>query len=65
MIPYGGGTSVVGGVEPRVDPAYGGVVSLDLSGMDRLLEVDEVSRAARVQAGAAGPRVEVHYARVE
>jgi alkyldihydroxyacetonephosphate synthase len=58
VIPYGGGTSVVGGVEPRVPSSFDGVVSLDLSRMDRVLEVDDVSRAARVQAGPAGPRLE-------
>ncbi|MBI5106854.1 MAG: FAD-binding oxidoreductase, partial [Solirubrobacterales bacterium] len=57
-IPYGGGTSVVGGVEPRVPEEYLGAVSLDLSHLDRVLEVDDVSRAARIQAGAAGPRLE-------
>jgi alkyldihydroxyacetonephosphate synthase len=62
VIPYGGGTSVVGGVEPRVDRAYIAAVSLDMSRFDRLLEVDEVSRAARIQAGAAGPRVEEQLA---
>jgi alkyldihydroxyacetonephosphate synthase len=54
-IPYGGGTSVVGGVEPRVGDGYRGVVTLDLRGLDRVLEVDPVSRAARVQAGILGP----------
>ena len=54
-IPYGGGTSVVGGVEPRFErPA----VTIDLHGLDRVLEVDDVSRAARIQAGATGPRLE-------
>lgn len=55
VIPYGGGTSVVGGIEPRFEePA----VSLDLSALDALHEVDPVSRSARIGAGAAGPRVE-------
>ncbi len=58
VIPYGGGTSVVGGVEPRGLEAYNGIVSLDVSHMDRVLEVDVASRAASVQAGAAGPVVE-------
>jgi alkyldihydroxyacetonephosphate synthase len=58
VIPYGGGTSVVGGVEPLVGAHYNGAVSLDLSLLDRLLEVDPVSRAARIQAGASGPRLE-------
>ncbi|HET8822694.1 MAG TPA: FAD-binding oxidoreductase [Thermoleophilaceae bacterium] len=54
-IPYGGGTSVVGGVEPPADrPA----VSIDLGAMDRVLDVDRSSRAARIQAGATGPVLE-------
>ncbi len=57
-VPYGGGTSVVGGVTPRVGDGYAGVVSLDLTRLDRVLEVDTVSRAARVQAGALGPALE-------
>jgi alkyldihydroxyacetonephosphate synthase len=57
VIPYGGGTSVVGGVEPRVDDAAG-VVTLDLRRMDRVLEVDPESRAARIQAGVVGPALE-------
>jgi alkyldihydroxyacetonephosphate synthase len=62
VIPYGGGTSVVGGVEPRVPARFDGAVSLDLGGLDRVLEVDSVSRAARVQPGAAGPRLEEQLA---
>jgi alkyldihydroxyacetonephosphate synthase len=57
-IPYGGGTSVVGGVEPAVGDGYAGTVSIDLGQLDRVLEVDAVSRAARIQAGASGPRLE-------
>jgi alkyldihydroxyacetonephosphate synthase len=57
-IPYGGGTSVVGGVTPKVGGAYDGAVSIDLHALDRVLEVDPVSRAARIQAGAAGPILE-------
>jgi alkyldihydroxyacetonephosphate synthase len=57
-IPYGGGTSVVGGVEPRVGDGYPGVVTVDLGRLDQVLEVDEVSLAARIQAGALGPVLE-------
>ncbi|MFL5826823.1 MAG: FAD-binding oxidoreductase [Thermoleophilaceae bacterium] len=57
-IPFGGGTSVVGGVEPRVGGDYAGSVSIDLKALDRVLEVDPVSRAARIQAGATGPALE-------
>ena len=58
VIPYGGGTSVVGGVEPRGLDDYNGVVSLDLSKLNRVLEVDTTSRSALVQAGTTGPQVE-------
>jgi alkyldihydroxyacetonephosphate synthase len=55
VIPYGGGSSVVGGVEPRFDaPA----VSLDLGRLADVVEVDAVSRAARIQAGVFGPDLE-------
>jgi len=58
VVPYGGGSSVVGGVEPAVGPAYRGALSLDLGRMDRVLEVDAVSGAARIQAGVLGPSLE-------
>ena len=61
VTPYGGGTSVVGGVDPVRGP-FEGAVSVDLSRMDRVLEVDEVSRAALIEAGAAGPRLEAQLA---
>ena len=56
VIPFGGGTSVVGGVEARLGERP--VVSLDLRRLDRVLEVDATSLAARIQAGATGPRLE-------
>jgi len=58
VIPYGGGSSVVGGVEAAVGDAYRGAVSLDLSRLDRVLEVDRTSRTARIQAGVLGPALE-------
>ncbi|MFE1291486.1 FAD-binding oxidoreductase [Streptomyces sp. NPDC058751] len=58
VVPFGGGTSVVGGVEARTGAEYAGVVSLDLGSLDRVLEVDGTSRTALVQAGALGPRLE-------
>jgi alkyldihydroxyacetonephosphate synthase len=55
VIPYGGGSSVVGGVEPRFDePA----VTVDTTAMSAVLEIDRTSRAARIQAGALGPTIE-------
>jgi alkyldihydroxyacetonephosphate synthase len=62
VIPYGGGTSVCGGVEPAVPASFDGVLSLDLSQMNRVLEVDDVSRAALIQAGASGPVLEAQLA---
>jgi alkyldihydroxyacetonephosphate synthase len=61
VTPYGGGTSVVGGVDPVRGP-HEGAVSVDLSRLDRVLEVDDVSRAALIEAGAAGPRLEEQLA---
>ena len=57
-IPYGGGTSVVGGVEPRVGDEYRGAVTLDLQRLAGVLEVDGVSGAARIQGGTSGPALE-------
>ncbi|MGZ8672718.1 MAG: FAD-binding oxidoreductase, partial [Solirubrobacterales bacterium] len=57
-IPSGGGTSVVGGVEPRVGHGYRGTLSLDLTGLSGLAEIDEVSCSARIRAGTLGPDVE-------
>ena len=56
-ITYGGGSSVVGGVEPPPDTGRG-IVSIDLRRLDRVLEVDRASRAARIQAGVYGPALE-------
>jgi alkyldihydroxyacetonephosphate synthase len=56
VVPFGGGTSVVGGVECE-GSGYAGVCSLDMDRFDDVLEVDEHSRAARVQAGATGPEI--------
>lgn len=55
-IPYGGGTSVVGGVEPPEDAR--GAVSIDMRRFARVVEVDRASRAALIQAGATGPGLE-------
>jgi len=57
VTPFGGGSSVVGGVEPRVD-GHKGAVTIDLREMNRVVEVDPISRAARIEAGAFGPALE-------
>src|SRR5207244_5503012 len=53
-----GGSSVVGGVEPPAVGDYRGAISIDLGKLDRVLEVDRASRAARIQAGVLGPALE-------
>lgn len=55
VIPYGGGSSVVGGIEPRFD---GPAVTMDITEMSAVLDIDRVSRAARIQGGALGPAIE-------
>ena len=57
-IPFGGGSSVAGGVEPDVGDGYAGTVSIDLQYLHKVLEIDQMSRAARIQAGALGPELE-------
>lgn len=57
VVPYGGGTSVVGGVTADAG-GFRSVVSLDMSGMDRLIGVDPVSRTATAEAGIYGPALD-------
>ena len=58
LIPFGGGTSVCGGVEPDVGGDYGAVISVDLQYLNRIVEVDKTSRAALIEGGALGPELE-------
>ena len=58
VIPYGGGSSVCGGVETQVGDSYSGVISLDLRNLNEVLEIDRESRSARIQAGILGPDLE-------
>jgi len=57
VIPFGGGTNISGSLEAPAEESRP-VVSVDVGRMDRLLEIDEASRLARVQAGVLGPRLE-------
>src|ERR1700694_5253109 len=53
LTPFGGGSSVCGGVEPQVDGArYKAAVTLDLRNLGKVLEVDRTSRAALIAGGA-------------
>jgi alkyldihydroxyacetonephosphate synthase len=56
LVPFGGGTSVVGGVEPSSDKVP--VITLDLARMNRILHIDRTSHTARVQCGIRGPQLE-------
>ena len=61
LVPFGGGTSVTGGLVARRD-GHAAVVSLDLLRLDQLLEVDTVSMTARLQPGMRGPQAEAALA---
>lgn len=57
IIPFGGGTNIAGSLEPPRGERRT-VVSVDLGRMDRVLDIDDTARTARIQAGALGPRLE-------
>jgi alkyldihydroxyacetonephosphate synthase len=61
VVPFGGGTSVVGGVEPLRGP-FASVITLDLGRLNQLLSVDVESRTATFQAGIRGPAIEAALA---
>ncbi len=56
LIPYGGGTSVAGHINPRVKDAP--TLTADLSRLNRLVDLDETSRLATFEAGVTGPDLE-------
>ncbi|NDU73450.1 FAD-binding protein [Actinomadura sp. DSM 109109] len=55
VVPFGGGTSVVGGLAPEGVDAF---VALDLRRMDGLADLDEVSRTAVLEPGLRAPAAE-------
>jgi len=61
VTPFGGGTSVVGGVEP-VRAGFAGAISLDLARLDRLVALDRASLLATFSPGMTGPQVEAALA---
>jgi len=61
VVPYGGGTSVVGGLEPR-RTGFSSVVALDVRRLDRVLEVDAESRIATLEPGLTAPQAEAQLA---
>ncbi|HUG82944.1 MAG TPA: FAD-binding oxidoreductase [Euzebya sp.] len=62
VVPFGGGTSVVGGVEPERG-GFDHLITLDLSRMDRLISLDEESLLATFQPGIRGPAAETELRR--
>jgi len=59
LIPFGAGSSVVGGIEAAIDDTpLKAAILLDLRHLNRVVEVDRTSRAARVEAGVFGPALE-------
>ncbi len=62
VVPFGGGTSVVGGVEPLRGP-HQAVVALDMARMSAVMELDERSLIVRVQAGLRARELERRLAR--
>ena len=57
VTPFGGGSSVCGGVEPKRN-GHKGAVSIDLRQMGKVKEVDKTSRAALIEGGTFGPALE-------
>ena len=59
LTPFGAGSSVVGGVEPRLDgTTFKAAITLELRHIHRVLEIERTSRAARIEAGVFGPALE-------
>jgi len=55
-IPFGGGSSTVAGFEPP--EGYDGIVTIDMEHLNQVLEIDDISRSARIQCGVYGPALE-------
>ncbi len=57
VVPFGGGTSVVGGLSPAAE-GLAATIALDLRRMDAVLDLDEISRLAVLEPGLRGPQAE-------
>jgi alkyldihydroxyacetonephosphate synthase len=57
VVPFGGGTSVVGGLSARRE-GFAGIVALDLTRLTGLRALDPVSQTAELEAGLLGPHAE-------
>ncbi len=58
LIPFGGGSSVVGGINAVSKTLGGAVLTLDTTLMTRIVQIDKVSMTARIEAGIYGPALE-------
>ena len=58
VIPFGGGSSVCGGIDPDVGGTHEAVLTMNLRNLNKVLEIDSLSRAARIQGGILGPDLE-------
>lgn len=58
VVPFGGGTSVVGGVDPLCPREMAGVLTLDTTLLDKLVALDAISLTATFEAGIDGPGLE-------
>jgi len=63
LIPFGGGSSVVGGVTAVSGDGQSALITLDMTLMDEVLEIDGQALTARVQAGIYGPKLEADLAK--
>jgi alkyldihydroxyacetonephosphate synthase len=61
IIPFGGGSNIAGSLEPHADEQRP-VLSLDMGRLNKVLDIDEDSGLARIQAGALGPDLEAQLA---
>ena len=58
LIPYGGGSSVVGGINAISKSLGGGVITLDTTMMTRVIQIDKIAMTATIEAGIYGPALE-------
>ncbi len=62
IIPFGGGSNIAGSLEAPADESRP-VISLDMGRMNKVLDIDEESGLARIQAGGLGPDIEEQLSR--
>lgn len=61
VVPFGGGTSVVGGVE-AIDGGLGKAIAVSMTAFDKIIEIDEVAGTVTAQTGVFGPDLEKELA---